>query len=568
MPETVLYLSAPMMDTTITGQDHHPAAAVDEASITVQNWNLLQKFNIYRVIMAFTFLAIALIPGSFPPFGETGPGWFVLASLLYTVTGLAAIFSIRLRTPDFDSQATILAFIDIALIALIMHASGGMSSGLGLLMLVSVAECSVLLSRHMTIFFASLGTIAALIEHSWPVLTGSGISVQAISQGYPQVGVLGIGLFITGTLGNTLATRLRSTAALAEKRGLDLANLASVNELIIERMQSGVVVCDNSGHVREMNNAAMTFLGIDQLLQNQLLGDISGDLDGQLKENSENPVERTTRILRTAVGYALLPRFILLGKKSKPLGTLIFLEDTEALKQQAQQLKMAALARLTASIAHEIRNPLSAVTNAAQLLKESTTGDEETQRLLSIMENHSHRMNVIVENITQLSRRDRTEPVRIPVDEWMNEFVVQYAQGADVPVEALTVYNDEPGLQACVDPDQLFQIVANLCQNSLRHSSGYSDKPLIKIQTYPNEQGRPIVDVVDWGTGVREDIVDSIFDPFFTTTPQGTGLGLYICRELCESNGGRLEYTPNSGGGSVFRITLSRAEECYEAKSV
>ncbi|MFV1998223.1 MAG: ATP-binding protein [Acidiferrobacterales bacterium] len=556
-----------MIDTIITGHGH-PAAAADKAAITAQNWNLLQKFNIYRVFMAFAFLAIALIPGNFPPFGETSPGWFVLASLLFTVTGVAAIFSIRLRTPDFDSQTTILAFLDIALITLIMHTSGGLSSGLGLLLLVSVAEFSVLLSRRMTIFFASLSTIAALIEHSWPILTGTGVSIQVISQGYPQVGVLGIGLFITGTLGNTLATRLRSTAALAEKRGLDLANLASVNELIIERMQSGVVVCDNGGHVREMNNAAMTFLGIDEVIQHQLLSDIAEELDKQLKENSENPVERTTRILRTTVGYALLPRFVLLGKKSNPLGTLIFLEDTEILKQQAQQLKMAALARLTASIAHEIRNPLSAVTNAAQLLKESTTGNEETQRLLSIMENHSHRMNVIVENITQLSRRDRTEPVRIPIDEWMSEFVVQYAQGGDVPVEAVTVYNDKSGLQACVDPDQLFQIMANLCQNALRHSPAYADKPLIKIQTYVSEQGRPMIDVVDWGSGVREDIVDSIFDPFFTTTPQGTGLGLYICRELCESNGGRLEYTPNSGGGSVFRITLSRAEECYEANPV
>lgn len=556
-----------MHEAIITGQEF-PAAATDEAAVTAQNWRLLQQFNFYRVIMAVAFLVIALIPGNFPPFGETGPGWFVLASMLYTVIGVSAIFSIRLRTPDFDSQVTVLAFIDIMLIALIMHSSGGMSSGLGLLMLVSVAECSVLLSRRMTIFYASLGTLAALIEHSWPVLTGSGVSLQMISQGYPQVGVLGIGLFITGTLGNQLATRLRSTAALAEKRGLDLANLSSVNELIIERMQSGVVVCDHEGRVREMNNAAMTFLGIDELTQQQLLNDISEGLDDQLTEWSENPVQRTMRILRTPAGYSLLPRFILLGKKSRPLGTLIFLEDTEALKQQAQQLKMAALARLTASIAHEIRNPLSAVTNAAQLLKESTTGNKETQRLLDIMENHGQRMNTIVENITQLSRRDRTEPARIRIDEWTSEFIVQFAQGADVPVEALTVYNDKQGILACVDPDQLFQIVANLCQNALRHSPEYSDKPLIKVQTYTNEQQRPVIDVVDWGPGVRTDIVDSIFDPFFTTTPQGTGLGLYICRELCESNGGRLEYTPNSGGGSIFRITLSRAEECYEAKPV
>lgn len=556
-----------MMKTTRIEQNY-PAAAADEATVTAQNWDLLQKFNVYRVVMAVAFLGIALIPGSFPPFGETGPGWYVLASMLYTVTGVTAIFSIRLRTPDFETQATVLAFLDIALIALIMHNSGGLSSGLGLLMLVSVAECSVLLGRRMTIFYASLGTIAALVEHSWPLLTATDISIQAISKGYPQVGVLGIGLFITATLGNTLATRLRSTAALAEKRGLDLANLASVNELIIERMQSGVVVCDNEGRVREMNNAAMTYLGISQLSHLQPLGEVSEELNDQLKEWSGNPVQRTMRILRTPAGYALLPRFILLGEAAKPLGTLMFLEDTEALKQQAQQLKMAALARLTASIAHEIRNPLSAVTNAAQLLKESISGDEETGRLLSIMENHSKRMNVIVENITQLSRRDRTEPVRLRVDEWLNEFIVQYAQGADTSVEALTVFSDDPGLQACVDPDQLYQIAANLCQNALRHSPEYTDKPLVKIQTYANEQGRPVVDVIDWGSGVRADIVDSIFDPFFTTTSQGTGLGLYICSELCESNGGRLEYKPNKGGGSIFRVTLSRAEECYEASPI
>jgi len=245
-----------------------------------------------------------------------------------------------------------------------------MSSGLGLLMLVSIAEFSVLLGRRMTILYASLGTIAALVEHSWPLLTGTDISIQTVSEGYPQVGVLGIGLFITATLGNTLATRLRSTAALAEKRGLDLANLASVNELIIERMQSGVVVCDNDGRVREMNNAAMTYMGISQLNNLQPLNEISEELDNQLGEWSDNPVQRTMRIVRTSTGCSLLPRFILLGEAPKPLGTLIFLEDTEALKQQAQQLKMAALARLTASIAHEIRNPLSAVTNAAQLLKE------------------------------------------------------------------------------------------------------------------------------------------------------------------------------------------------------
>ncbi|MCG6975052.1 MAG: hypothetical protein LJE56_01435 [Acidiferrobacterales bacterium] len=541
------------------GPEH---TATDAASVRAQNWKLLSQFNLYRILVAGAFLGLSLLPGSFPPFGETAPGWFALTALLYAVISIGAVFSLHLRTPDFESQATILAFLDISLITILMGSSGGVGSGLGLLMLVAVAECSVLLGRRMTVFYASLGTIAALLEHSWGLLTGADVAFETISKGYPQVGLLGIGLFITGTLGNTLANRLRSTTALAEKRGVDLANLASVNELIIERMQSGVVVCDTKGHILQMNNAAQGFMGVDSFGANQALTDIAPELDEQLQEWSAKPVQRTMRILRTGAGFALLPRFIMLGDKKNRQGTLIFLEDTEALKQQAQQLKMAALARLTASIAHEIRNPLSAMTNAGQLLKESTEGDEETQRLLKIIENHGKRMNIIVENITQLARRDRTEPARIKLAEWIEEFVTQYTQGAEIPPEAIVVHVEDRGLETCVDPDQLYQVLANLCQNALRHSPPFDFKPLIKIQAYTNDKERPVVEVVDWGPGVPTDIVDSIFDPFFTTTPQGTGLGLYICRELCEGNGGRLDYVPGDSG-ATFRATLAHAEECY-----
>ncbi len=557
-----MYLTAVMAEQEEIHLEHE-TTATDNASVAAQNWKLLNQFNLYRILVAGAFVGISLIPGSFPPFGETAPGWFALAALLYAAISIGAIFSLRLRTPDFESQATVLAFVDISLITILMGSSGGMSSGLGLLMLVAVAECSVLLSRRMTIFYASLGTIAALLEHSWGLLTGAEIAFDVISKGYPRVGLLGIGLFITGTLGNTLANRLRSTTALAERRGVDLANLASINELIIDRMQSGVVVCDEESNVRQMNLAAQTFLGMEEFQANQALSNMNHDLDEQLQEWSASPVQRTMRILRTSAGFALLPRFMALGEdKRHSQGTLIFLEDTEALKQQAQQLKMSALARLTASIAHEIRNPLSAMTNASQLLKESTTGDDETQRLLKIIENHGQRMNVIVENITQLARRDRTEQVRLPITDWMKDFVNQYTQGAEVPAEAIAVHTDDPTIEACVDPDQLFQVVANLCQNALRHSPSYTDKPLIKIQTYNNDKGRPVLEVIDWGPGVPPDIVDSIFDPFFTTTPQGTGLGLYICRELCEGNGGWLEYVARDDG-ATFRVTLARAEECY-----
>ena len=180
------------------GPEH---TATDAASVRAQNWKLLSQFNLYRILVAGAFLGLSLLPGSFPPFGETAPGWFALTALLYAVISIGAVFSLHLRTPDFESQATILAFLDISLITILMGSSGGVGSGLGLLMLVAVAECSVLLGRRMTVFYASLGTIAALLEHSWGLLTGADVAFETISKGYPQVGLLGIGLFITGTLG-------------------------------------------------------------------------------------------------------------------------------------------------------------------------------------------------------------------------------------------------------------------------------------------------------------------------------------------------------------------------------
>jgi len=243
---------------------------------------------------------------------------------------------------------------------------------------------------------------------------------------------------------------------------------------------------------------------------------------------------------------------------------LVFLEDTAVLKQQAQQLKMAALARLTASIAHEIRNPLGAISHAAQLLDESSDKDAEETRLLRIIQDQSRRMNIIIENVTQLARRDKVNPVQLQLAPWIGEFIHQFTITGKHPPEmfqTLGVGNHA----VCVDPEQLQQVVGNLCQNALRHSPAFSGQALIAFKTGHDKDNRPFLDTIDWGSGVPPEIVDNIFDPFFTTTPKGTGLGLYIARELCESNGARLEYFPGDKGvGSRFRVTFARAEECGE----
>lgn len=529
--------------------------------VAAQNWNIVKYFNFYRLAIATFAVAIAMTVGKLPPLGEESPPLFQTASLIYLALSLLALETIRRRKPDFETQVAILAFADVTLLTLLMHASGGLTSGLGLLLIIAIAGTSLMLGKRVTIFYASLATIAVMLQHSWGLLTGAPGAEHAVD-GYPQVGILGLGLFATAFLGYTLASRLRATEAIAQRRGADIANLAHINDLIIQRMQSGVIACDLAGDIRFMNQAAQKFLGARNTAGKKVsVSDLSPDLAIQLFQwQSKDPNQRNRRLLTTRANYNLLPRFVPIGAP-KHVGTLIFLEDMAALKQQAQQLKMAALARLTASIAHEIRNPLGALTNAAQLLSETLEGDGEQKRLTKIIEEQGRRMNTIVQNVTQLSRRDRSNPVRRDVSAWVGEFLAQYAETSRVPLAAFA-HVATPGIDAYFDPDQLGQVIGNLCQNAFRHSPPFTGTPLIKLQNGRDADGRPFIDVIDWGSGVPAAIVDHIFDPFFTTTPKGTGLGLYIARELCEGNGASVDYYPGEGGvGSRFRVTLARVED-------
>ncbi len=540
--------------------------AEGRAAVDAQNWKLLKYFNYYRLAIAFAASAIAIFFGKFTPFGEAHPGLFLSTSLVYAVISLTAAFAIHWQRPDYDSQATLLSFSDITLLTIIMHASGGLPSGLGLMLVVAIAGASLMLGKRLTIFYASLATIAVLLEHSWAWLTSIDSAESEMMQGYPQVGLFGVGLFATAFFGYLLATRLRATEELAQRRGVDVANLTQLNDLVIQRMQSGVVICDPEGKIRLVNQAAQKYLGIhNESEKRSPLNEISPDLAIQLFQwLGSNAASRGRKVFTSRVGYVLLPRFVSLGNDRDAV-KLIFLEDMAILKQQAQQLKMAALARLTASIAHEIRNPLGALTNAAQLLGETMNPENnEEKRLVKIIDEQSKRMNVIVQNVTQLSRRDRINPVKLDLEQWLEDFLRQYGETVSVPRDAFVVLNTQ-AMGVCVDPDQLYQVISNLCQNALRHSPPFTGTPLIKFQGGRDSEDRPTLDVIDWGAGVNPDIADNIFDPFFTTTPKGTGLGLYIARELCEGNGATLNYHPGEGGvGSRFRITFVRAEDCAE----
>ena len=532
--------------------------AESESVVDSENWKLLRYFNGYRAFIACAAAVYALAGIHISPFGDTNRALFSGTALVYAALMVAGFVSSWRRWPSFETQTGILSFLDVILLTILLHASGGLSSGLGLLLVVSVGGSSLLLGTRLTIFFAALATVAIGVEVNWAFLTGGFWSTD----GYTQGGLLGFGLFATAALSHALAERLRATEALAQRRGVDLANLSQINDLIIQRMQSGVLVCDSGGQVHMLNKSARDFLGLREPLSGKPhLADISASLATQMADwLARSAASRGRQLVTTRGGYTLLPRFLAIGD-GKNSGVLVFLEDTAILKQQAHQLKMSALARLTASIAHEIRNPLGAIIHAGQLLSESTGQTGEEKRLVRIIDDQSRRMNVIVENVMQLSRRDHVNPVVLDLTAWTKDFAHQFAETGGKPPEIISV--NTPGtIEVCMDPDQLAQVIGNLCQNALRHSPPFTGQPLIALKAGTDSDRRPFLDVIDWGSGIPPEIVDNIFDPFFTTTPRGTGLGLYIARELCEGNGARLDYHPGDGIGSRFRVTFLRAEDC------
>jgi two-component system sensor histidine kinase PilS (NtrC family) len=272
------------------------------------------------------------------------------------------------------------------------------------------------------------------------------------------------------------------------------------------------------------------------------------------------PGRPTSAFSVPATELTVVPRFIALGDGGEA-GALVFIDDSTEMVRQAQQLKLAALGRLTASIAHEVRNPLGAISHAGQLLAESPAlGAAEDRRLVSIIGDQCRRVNSLVEGVMQLGRRDRLRRQVIALQPWLEEFAGHFTDTQGLDRGALSV--EGPALSVCIDPDQLHQVVFNLCENAMLHGH-MGASPIVRLRATVRPDGsQPALDVIDRGPGIAPEAADKIFEPFFTTNARGTGLGLYIARELCEGNNGRLEYFPAEGGGSRFRITFAETADC------
>lgn len=515
-------------------------------------WEPLRYLNLYRMVIAACLVVIGFWDKLSAPLGLHYPVLYFTTSVGYIVFSLVGILFMDWRRPPFTVQVYTHLLVDITAITVLIHAGGGLKSGLGVLLVVAIAGGSLLMAGRIAILFAAIATLSVLGEQAY-----SQISDPAAATNFTHAGLLGAVFFATATLAYMLAKRVRESEALAAQRGIDLANLEQLTGYIVERMQTGIVVVDNTSRVRLVNDSARHLLNLGDAIEKTDSPRLPPALLDQLKEWHDVSNYEPYSLRPTNTSPDIMPRFARLGI-NKDSGTLIFLEDMTAMAQHAQQLKLASLGRLTASIAHEIRNPLSAISHAGQLLAESPHSDTSDRRLTQIIRDQSRRVNTIVENVLQLSRRKRAEPEEIELHTWLSGFVSEFCRAQGVDASRITV-NIEPGhVTVRIDPEQLHQILWNLCHNGMRYTQAATGTPALELRggRTPGVQ-TPFLDVIDFGPGIDEQVAEHIFEPFFTTAQKGTGLGLYIARELCEANQARLSYLHTPTGGSCFRISFA-----------
>lgn len=538
-----------------TSESQTPTSTLPGPEALRDPWQTLTLLNLYRLTLALAFLSL-FITGVGPDLlGNTNPTLYAVTAWAYFAAVLFSIATTRTRRPTFNTQVNTLVGVDILTIALLMHASGGTPSGLGILLIVTITSGTLISTRKSaTYVYAALATLAVLAEAVYSDL----ISAQTATY-YTQAGLLGAAFFATAVLDYTFARRVQHSQELAEQRGVDLANLSQLNEHIIQRLQSGILVVDEDGRVRLMNQAAWHLIGMPISGSQPPLAEICPELADQLQRWLANPFDTPQPFTLPGGQSELMPRFNRLARDAKD--AIIYLEDQKQISHQAQQQKLASLGRMSASIAHEIRNPLGALSHAAQLLAESSTLPSTDQRLTRIIGENAQRVNTIIENVLQISRRQTSSPVRLPLYAWLEELRDEFCRAEGLPVEHLRIDVQPRDLEVLIDPSQLHQVVWNLCKNAMEHGANSSGEVRIELRAGMEMPSRhSFLDVIDHGPGIDPQTAQQIFEPFYTTRTRGTGLGLYLARQLCELNDAKLDYIAQPRGGSCFRIRFPRAQ--------
>ncbi|PWV61847.1 two-component system sensor histidine kinase NtrB [Plasticicumulans acidivorans] len=537
-----------------------------------RNWQVYRAYILYRLVIAALLLAVALLGEQGRVFGARDPSLFWASANIYFFLVAAGFCLSYYRHITLPIQAIVQAFIDIGVFAALIYTGSGGSGSLGALLVSAIAGSAILLPRRLVVAVTALSCLtifAAWFSNLWEEFaarTGApyfmfdllpSLLNTAQQRGGEAAQIITLCLAIAGasTAAFAIAERTRRNETLVNERTHELLQIAELNAEIIRHLQSGIVVVDRMARVTLMNQTAAELLDFHEEAEGRPLSEISPELSQRLAAWLGAGLTQPRPFRPADHLPELIPEFTPLSG-NLAFETMVFLEDSAAAAQRLQQIKLAALGRLTASIAHEIRNPLASISHAAQLLAESTANPAE-KRLGKIIFDNAGRASRIISNVLDLSRRDKAHAEDLTLHPWLEDFCREFMRGHGEPAPEMEIRVQPDTLRVSFDSGHLRQVLWNLCDNACEHGTPEGSTPRIRLLAAMDaERHRPYIEVIDEGAGIPEPEAKKIFEPFFTTNPQGTGLGLYIARELCEANRAQLQYLANHGPGSRFRITL------------
>ncbi|KFN51253.1 sensor histidine kinase [Arenimonas composti] len=508
----------------------------------------LYFFSLYRLLEACLLALVA-----FSPVGEMlvrlrEPTLLQGMVVLYMIAAVALLVAgYRSRLPP-PTQAAIGLAIDILVAAGTLGTTTGSQGGIALLLLFNVGAGALILPQRAGIGFA-LTAALVMLGDSLLLRTFDLENARPLAESV----MFAVTYLATAVLCELLSRQVLESQALAEQRGEELASQAEINELVIRRMKTGILVVDGEHRIKVCNEAAWALLGKPSPDRREL-ADVANGLHRSLMAWRRGRGEIPKAMTLADGAPEVLPRFVSLSLTDNLF--LIFLDDSRMYSDRAEELTLATLGRLSASIAHEIRNPLAAINYSVQLLEEANELQDADRRLLEIIHTQCQRMDGIVRDILGLARRERSQPETIDVGQFARRFVDEYRASHPLETDILQAVAERSTL-AMADPRHLHQVLTILVQNALTYGRmpGEPARVTVAVRTAP-PGSPPELDVIDRGPGIPAAVASQIFTPFFTTSEHGTGLGLYIAQQLCEANQCTLSYQPVPGGGSCFRIVL------------
>lgn len=514
-------------------------------SVSDTHWRSLRYFTLYRLVVIAVLTTMAVIFMGSKTNNALGQKSLLYVLGVYAIfAGLGALFAWKKR-PSFSPLLTGQMLADVFFLLLITYLTGGVRSGLGMLLLPYLAAAALISRGRMTLFYAAMASVSLLVSETLRI-----VATSDNGESIGQAALLSVAYFAVAWLAWRLSAYAQEKELLAEARGVDLAKQEEVNRLILRDMQDGVLVVDQIGRIRHYNPKATELLGMTQALDQLTLADLSFLSAPMEHWTTFGP---STVTLESPLTGRLLNVSLTPVSEQREAGAVIYLRDSAHETRIAQQLKLAALGRLTANIAHEIRNPLSAISHATELLSEDNDA-KTSARLLQIMRENCSRLERIVQDVLQLNRRDRRKASFFDLREYIEEFTTQFIHSEKIAPEWLIIEIPQD-FSLPFDREHLHQILWNLCRNAARFCLQQAGSITLRAEYQGDDW---TIDIANDGPPIAKGLLNQLFEPFFTTRSNGTGLGLYIARELCAANGAELRYIETLDT-PLFRIHGKRA---------